>query len=200
MSGTDLSDRLGVTRVRCDATSTASDSSGTSSTRARGSAGGYRLGFGTGIPPLLLDGDEAVAVALALRDTTAGELAGIEEAALQALIKLEQSLPAMLRRRVDTLQRVVIPLTGPGPIVAIDTLMTVASAARDTLQLRIDYTSHKGTKIRRLVEPHRVVHVADLWYLVAWGHREGGVAHLPTRPALPHRAARPPLRTAYVPR
>ena len=74
----------------------------------------------------------------------------------------------MLRRRVDTLQRIVIPLTGPGPIVTIDTLMMVASAARDTLQLRIDYTSDKGMKIRRLVEPHRVVHVADLWYLVAW--------------------------------
>lgn len=167
-SGADLSERLRVTprTVRRDVDRLRQ--LGYTIDARRGTAGRYRPGFGTGIPPLLLDGDEAVAVALALRDTTAGGLAGIEEASLQALIKLEQSLPAMLRRRVDTLQRIVIPLTGPGPIVAIDTLMTVASAARDTLELRIDYTSHKGTRIRHLVELHRVVHVGALWYLVAW--------------------------------
>ena len=133
-----------------------------------GTGGGYQLGFGTGMPPLLLDGDEAVAVAVALRSTTASGVLGTEEAALQALVKLEQALPAALRRRVELLQQTVVPLTGPGPVVAVDTLLAVAQTVRDRRQLHADYVTHSGREARLLVEPHALVHVRSLWYLLAW--------------------------------
>ena len=70
----------------------------------RGAVGGYRLSAGTAMPPLLLDDDEAVAIAVSLRTTTGGAIEGLEETALRALTKLQQVLPARLGRRVDALQ------------------------------------------------------------------------------------------------
>src|SRR3977135_1178662 len=70
----------------------------------RGTIGGYRLAAGTAMPPLLLDDEEAVAVAVGLRTAAGGAIAGIEETSLRALAKLEQVLPARLRRRVNALQ------------------------------------------------------------------------------------------------
>src|ERR1700758_2887979 len=80
----------------------------------RGPAGGYRLGAGAAMPPLLLDDEEAVAVAVGLRTAAGGAVAGIEDAALRALAKLEQVLPSRLRSRVGTLQSIITPVPGGG--------------------------------------------------------------------------------------
>lgn len=133
-----------------------------------GVGGGYHLGHGTGLPPLLLDGDEAVAVALALRSVAVDGLVGVEQAAVGALVKLEQTLPAALRRRVALLQQTVSDLTGPGPSLDVGVLLAVATAVRDRQQLRAEYADHSGSHSRRLLEPHRVVRSGDRWYLLAW--------------------------------
>ncbi len=133
-----------------------------------GTGGGYRLGTGAVLPPLLLDDDEAVAVAVGLRSATLSGLAGIEETAVRALAKLELMLPPRLRHRVQTLQSTVVAMIGPGPQTDVDVLLAVASAVRDHQQLRADYRRHDGTTSRRVLEPHRIVASGRRWYLVAW--------------------------------
>src|SRR5918912_3223091 len=99
----------------------------------RGAVGGYRLGAGANVPPLLLDDEEAVAVALGLRTAAAGSIAGIEESSLRALAKLEQVLPSRLRRRVNTLQTYTVPVasSGGGPRVSAELLTLITAACRD---------------------------------------------------------------------
>ncbi|MGJ6961887.1 helix-turn-helix transcriptional regulator [Streptosporangium sp. G11] len=135
----------------------------------RGVTGGYRLGAGAKLPPLLLDDDEAVAVAVGLRvGATQGAVTGIEEAALRALTKLEQVLPSRLRRRVNGLRAYLVPLPHAGPSVDAATLTAIAAASRDHERLRFDYTGHDGSAGRREVEPHRLAHGRGRWYLVGW--------------------------------
>ncbi|MGW4590823.1 helix-turn-helix transcriptional regulator [Amycolatopsis thermoflava] len=135
----------------------------------RGSVGGYRLGAGAALPPLLLDDEEAVAVAISLR-TAAGSLTGVEETALRALTKLEQVLPSRLRRRVRALSTYAVraPTDSEGPRVSGETLSLLAAACRDHERLRFDYTGHDGTTSRRVAEPYRLVNWGRRWYLVAW--------------------------------
>jgi predicted DNA-binding transcriptional regulator YafY len=135
---------------------------------APGVAGGYRLGAGAALPPLLLDDDEAVAVAVALRSSTGGGVTGIEETSVRALVKLEQVLPARLRRRVNALQAYTVPVTFAGPTVEPQLLSAIAAACRDCEVLRIEYRKHDGTESTRSVEPYRMVHLGRRWYLVAW--------------------------------
>jgi predicted DNA-binding transcriptional regulator YafY len=136
---------------------------------APGVAGGYRLGAGAALPPLLLDDDEAVAVAVALRSSTGGGVAGIEETSVRALVKLEQVLPTRLRRRVNALQAYTVPVAfSAGPTVEPQLLSTIAAACRDAEVLRLDYRKHDGTESTRSVEPYRLVHLGRRWYLVAW--------------------------------
>jgi predicted DNA-binding transcriptional regulator YafY len=135
---------------------------------ASGVAGGYRLGAGAALPPLLLDDDEAVAVAVALRSSTGGGVAGIEETSVRALVKLEQVLPARLRRRVNALSAYTVPVVFTGPTVEPHLLSTIAAACRDAEVLRMDYRKHDGTESTRSVEPYRLVHWGRRWYLVAW--------------------------------
>ncbi|MFI5484204.1 helix-turn-helix transcriptional regulator [Micromonospora echinaurantiaca] len=136
----------------------------------RGAMGGYRLGAGAALPPLLLDDEEAVAVAVGLRTAAGGTITGVEETALRALAKLEQVLPTRLRRRVNALQRyaVAVPPDDPAPRVSADTLSIVAAACRDHERLRLDYRSHDGSESRREVEPYRLVNWGRRWYLVAY--------------------------------
>jgi predicted DNA-binding transcriptional regulator YafY len=136
----------------------------------RGSVGGYRLEAGTAMPPLLLDDEEAVAVALGLRTAAAGTIAGIEETSLRALAKLEQVLPARLRRRVNALQTYTVPISrgNRGPTVDAEVLTLITAACRDHERLRFDYRSHDGTASLRVVEPYRLVNWGRRWYLVAW--------------------------------
>jgi len=135
---------------------------------APGIAGGYRLGPGAQLPPLLLDDEEAVAVAVGLRTAAGGTVAGIEETSLRALAKLEQLLPSRLRRRVNALQTYTISIPGSPPTADAEVLATIAAACRDRERLRFPYRSHDGTRSRRTVEPYRLVHLGRRWYLVAW--------------------------------
>jgi predicted DNA-binding transcriptional regulator YafY len=133
-----------------------------------GVAGGYRLGAGAALPPLLLDDDEAVAIAVGLRTAAGGTVAGIEESSVRALAKLEQVLPSRLRERVGALGAMTVPLGGGGSTVDPDVLTLLATACRDHLKVRMDYRSHSGTASTRTVEPHRLVHTGRKWYLIAW--------------------------------
>jgi predicted DNA-binding transcriptional regulator YafY len=135
---------------------------------APGVAGGYRLGAGSALPPLLLDDDEAVAVAVGLRTGAGGTVAGIEETSVRALAKLEQMLPPRLSRRVNAVQAYTVSPAGSPPTVSADILATIAAACRDHERLRFTYRSHDRTTSRRTVEPHRLVHLGRRWYLVAW--------------------------------
>lgn len=134
-----------------------------------GVAGGYRLGPGGRMPPLLLDNEEAVAVAVGLRTAAQGSVTGIEEASNRALAKLDQVLPARLRHRVGALQAatVTMPEEVESP-VDHESLAMVASACRAPERLRFDYVRHDGSETQRLVEPHRLVCWWQRWYLVAW--------------------------------
>src|SRR5262245_48513308 len=136
----------------------------------RGSVGGYRLEAGTSMPPLLLDDDEAVAVALGLRTATAGAVTGIEETSLRALAKLEQVLPPRLRRQVRQLQGVTVQVRRgrAGPTVDPAVLTELARVAREHWTLRFDYADRKAETSQRRVEPYRIVNAGQRWYLVAW--------------------------------
>src|SRR5215468_10155698 len=133
-----------------------------------GVAGGYRLGTGGAMPPLLLDDEEAVAVAVGLRTAASGSVAGIEETSVRALAKLQQVLPSRLRRRVSAFHMVTLSMPSPGPQVDPDVLTVIASACRDHERLRFDYRAHSGAASRRSVEPYRLVNDRRRWYLVAF--------------------------------
>ncbi|WP_249266443.1 MULTISPECIES: YafY family protein [unclassified Pseudonocardia] len=133
-----------------------------------GTTGGYRLGAGAALPPLLLDDDEAVAVAVGLRTAAGGTVSGIEETSVRALAKLEQVLPNRLRRRVAALGAATATLVGRGPTVDADDLSALAAACRDRERVRFDYTGGDGSETRRIVEPEGLVHTGRRWYLVAW--------------------------------
>jgi predicted DNA-binding transcriptional regulator YafY len=133
-----------------------------------GVAGGYRLGAGGNLPPLLLDDEEAVAVAIGLRTAAGGSVAGIEETSVRALAKLQRVLPSRLRHRVSAFQASALPMPGSGPQVDMDVLTVIAGACRDHERLRFDYRSHSGAASRRAVEPYRLLNDRRRWYLVAW--------------------------------
>lgn len=135
----------------------------------KGAVGGYRLVAGTAMPPLLLDDEEAVAIAVGLRAGAGHAIEGIEEASVRALAKLEQVLPSRLRHRVSTLQNATIPLTrGDGATVAPSTLTALAGAVTGQERLRFGYRAGDGTETKRLVEPYRLVSTGRRWYLVAY--------------------------------
>jgi len=138
-----------------------------------GVAGGYRLGAGAELPPLLLDDDEAVAIAVGLRTVASTSIEGIEETSLRALVKLEQVLPNRLRRRVNALHTHVEPLRWETPHATVDpeSLAVLSQACRDGEQVRFDYADKDGAETLRLVEPYRLVPVGHRWYLVAWDVR-----------------------------
>jgi predicted DNA-binding transcriptional regulator YafY len=136
-----------------------------------GPAGGYRLRAGTAMPPLLLDDDEAIAIAVGLRTAARASVTGIEENAVRALVKLEQVLPAHLRRRVGALGSATVAPAVGGPTVDPQHLTVIAAACRDTECLRFAYRSRDGSDSRREVEPHSLVNLGRRWYLVAWDRR-----------------------------
>ncbi|MFD5398711.1 helix-turn-helix transcriptional regulator [Streptomyces sp. NPDC127097] len=134
-----------------------------------GAEGGYRLAAGAAMPPLLLDDDEAVAIAVGLRSAAGHTIEGIEEASVRALAKLEQVLPARLRRRVGTLGTATVALPyGDHPTVDPEHLTVLAAAITNHERLRFRYRAGAGTRSKRLVEPHRLVAAGRRWYLVAY--------------------------------
>jgi predicted DNA-binding transcriptional regulator YafY len=136
-----------------------------------GPAGGYRLRAGSAMPPLLLDDEEAIAIAVGLRTAARASVTGIEETAVRALVKLEQVLPGHLRRRVGALGSATFTLHGAGPTVDPQHLTVIAAARRDSECLRFGYRSRGGSDSRREVEPHSLVNHGSRWYLVAWDRR-----------------------------
>jgi predicted DNA-binding transcriptional regulator YafY len=120
------------------------------------------------MPPLLLDDEEAVAIAVGLRTAARASVAGIEETGVRALVKLEQVLPAHLRRRVRALGSAMFTPPVAGPTVDAQHLTVIAAACRDCECLRFGYRTRDGTESRRAVEPHSLVNRGRHWYLVAW--------------------------------
>jgi len=164
----ELADRLAITTrtVRRDVTRLRD--LGYPVLAAPGRFGGYQLGPGGALPPLLLSDDEAVAVAIGLRAAANGGVIGIEDAALAALAKLEQVLPVPLRERLQALHAATVPLVGgSGPSVDPDALVLVAQGCRRLERLRFQYLDGSGQHSERSVEPFRLVPVRRRWYLVA---------------------------------
>jgi predicted DNA-binding transcriptional regulator YafY len=165
-AGHDLAERLGVTprTVRRDVARLRS--LGYPVHAAPGVAGGYRLGAGARLPPLLLDDDEAVAIALSLRTSVPLAVSGVGEASARALAKLEQVLPSRLRERAAAIRQATVPLPGT-PVLDADVLTTIARACRGCERLEFGYSGRQGGMTMRRVEPHRLVQAGYRWYLVA---------------------------------
>jgi predicted DNA-binding transcriptional regulator YafY len=167
-TGSELAERLGVgpRTIRRDVDKLRS--LGYPVEAAPGVAGGYRLGTGAQLPPLLLDDAEAVAVAVGLRTAAAASIAGIEETSVRALAKLEQVLPERLRRRVSALAGATSTFVIDGPSIDPEVLATIAGACRDSVRLRFSYTTRDERASKRNTEPCAVVNSGYRWYLVAF--------------------------------
>ena len=137
-----------------------------------GVGGGYALGRGAALPPLVLDDDEAVALALALRAASA-YVGGIEEASLQLLGKLDALMPARLRRRSTALHAVTLSLRAGPPLVQSSLLQTLATACRDSHRIEFRYRDPGGRASQRRVEPVRLANYGRRWYLVGWDTGRG---------------------------
>jgi predicted DNA-binding transcriptional regulator YafY len=121
------------------------------------------------MPPLLLDDEEAVAIAVGLRAAAGQAVEGIEEAAVRALTKLERVLPARLRYRVGALGAATVPLvTGDHSVVDPSQLTGIAAAVTNQERLRFAYRDGNDDESKRHVEPYRLVSAGRRWYLVAF--------------------------------
>jgi predicted DNA-binding transcriptional regulator YafY len=169
-TGEDLAERLGVTTrsVRRDVDRLRD--LGYPVHASRGHGGGYQLGAGAALPPLLLDPDEAVAMAVCLRLAAGGSVAGVGESALRALSKLDQVMPARLRSQVSAVHDATVTLTtdySDSPVEP-DVLMTLARACRDREHVAGGYTDRAGTSTERRLEPYQLVTTGRRWYLLAY--------------------------------
>ena len=142
---------------------------------AKGPDGGYRLGAGSALPPLLFDDEQAVALTVALQTAATG-VTGIEEAAARALTTVRQVMPARLRHRVDALRVIAVERTATPAASRVDAglLMTLSAVVHAREELRFDYESVSTSAARtpdappRRVQPHHLVTWGGRWYLVAW--------------------------------
>src|SRR5918994_7944867 len=164
-TGTELATRLGVTTRTIRNDMDRLRRLGYPVDARPGVAGGYRLGTHGALPPLLLDDEEAVAVAIGLRTAASGSIAGIDETSVRALAKLQHVLPSRLRRRVSAFGAHTLSMPVRGPQVDPDVLTVIADACRDHERLRFDYRTHAGSASRRSVEPYRLVNdgAAGTW-------------------------------------
>lgn len=133
-----------------------------------GARGGYRLGAGAEMPPLLLDDQEVLAVALGLDAVTTGAVADMAEASAGALAKLRQVMPSRLQHRLDALRIEAIPREAPASAVPAERLTEIATACHRHERLRFDYRRNDGEESRREVEPYRLVRNGNRWYLVGF--------------------------------
>ncbi|BBX09824.1 helix-turn-helix transcriptional regulator [Mycolicibacterium aichiense] len=168
-SGEELAQRLGVTTrsVRRDVERLRD--LGYPVHASTGHGGGYQLGAGAALPPLLLDSDEAVAMAVCLRLAAGGSVAGVGEAALRALTKLDQVMPARLRSQVAAVHDATVTLTREAESpVDPEVLMTLARACRDSEHVGVDYVDRAGAPTSRRLEPYQLVTTGRRWYLLAY--------------------------------
>ena len=133
-----------------------------------GVGGGYRLGAGAEMPPLLLDDQEVLAVAVGLNTVAAGGIAGIQDASAGALTKLRQVMPTRLRHRLDALSVDSVPRNASWTSIPADRLTDIATTCHRHERLRFDYRKADGTESRRDIEPYRVVRNGSRWYLIGW--------------------------------
>lgn len=134
----------------------------------QGLGGGYQLGQGKDLPPLLLDDEEAVAIAVSLRLAAGGTVTGASEAALSTLAKLDQVMPPRLRSEVKAIHQSTVTLSSNVDLVDGDVLLTIAKACRDLIRIRFGYDARDGVASERWVEPIRLVATGRRWYLMAW--------------------------------
>lgn len=134
----------------------------------RGTAGGYQLRAGGALPPLLLEDEEAVAIAIGLRTSATGALDGLGDVSVQALAKVIQLMPPRLRRRMDAVSSQTVPAPRYGPTVDADVLTVLAQGCRDDEALRFGYTARDGAVTSRHVEPANLVSLGQRWYLVGY--------------------------------
>jgi predicted DNA-binding transcriptional regulator YafY len=171
-AGPELADRLGVSARTLRRDVDRLRELGYPVDAARGLDGGYALAPGAALPPLVLDDDEAVALAVGLSAAAATSVTGVGESSLRALAKLVQVMPARLRRRVDAVRAMTEAATWGGPAAAggVDpgVLTTVALACRDGERIAFGYTAADGQGTERAVEPFRLVSLGRRWYLVGW--------------------------------
>ena len=168
-SGAELSRRLGVTTrsVRRDVERLRE--LGYPVHASTGHGGGYQLGAGAALPPLLLDADEAVAMAVCLRLAAGGSVAGVGEAALRALTKLDQVMPARLRSQIAAVHDATVTLAPDAESPADpEVLMTLARACRDHEHVSADYVDRAGAPSSRRLEPYQLVTTGRRWYLLAY--------------------------------
>ncbi|MEV0828775.1 helix-turn-helix transcriptional regulator [Nonomuraea rubra] len=167
-TATELADELGVTdrSVRRDVERLRALGYPVHATAGVG--GGYQLGAGTRLPPLLLDDEEAIATAVSLRLASGGTVAGAGEAALRALTKLDQVMPPRLRAEVRAVHGATETLLGPGVEIDAELLVTLARACRDAVRVRFRYAGRGGEERERTVEPVRMVATSRRWYLMAY--------------------------------
>ena len=168
-TGDELAERLGVTTrsVRRDVDRLRD--LGYPVHASKGHGGGYQLGAGAALPPLLLDPDEAVAMAVCLRLAAGGTVAGVGESALRALSKLDQVMPSRLRSQVSAVHDATVTLTSPSDAaVEPDVLMTLARACRDREHVNLGYVDIRGNATQRRLEPYQLVTTGRRWYLLAY--------------------------------
>ncbi|MEV6838170.1 YafY family protein [Streptomyces sp. NPDC051133] len=159
MEVTDRTVRRDVARLREIGYSVDSDA---------GPWGGYRLRAGSRVPPLILDDEEALAVAIGLREAALGDALGGDQAALSALLKLRQVLPRRVADRLGELDDAFVRLPGgEGPQIRPGVLLELAAVCRRRERARLSYTDGEGRATVRDVEPYRLVHAGRRWYFVA---------------------------------
>jgi len=133
-----------------------------------GAAGGYHLGGGTDVPPMLFEDDEAMAIAVVLGLSAGAAVPGIERSALTALAKLDRLLPPRLGARLAALRHATVSLIPPSEVVSTEWLILLAEACDNHYVAHFAYRAHGGQDSERRVEPHRLVATDRRWYLVAF--------------------------------
>ena len=133
-----------------------------------GAGGGYHLGGGTDVPPLVFEDDEAMAVAVVLGASASAAVPGIERGALTALAKLDRLLPPRLRSQLVALRAATVSLVSPSEVVSTEGLIALAQACDNHQRALFSYRAHDGRASERRVEPHRLVATDRRWYLVAF--------------------------------
>jgi predicted DNA-binding transcriptional regulator YafY len=133
-----------------------------------GVGGGYRLGVGAQVPPLLLDEEEATAVAVVLGVMASVAVPGVERGALAALTKLDRLLPPRLRGQLVSLRASTVALLPRMEAVPAEQLVSFARACDMHERVTFSYRAHDGVESERRVEPHRLVATDRRWYVVAF--------------------------------
>jgi predicted DNA-binding transcriptional regulator YafY len=172
-SGPELADHLGITERTLRRDIERIRDLGYRVEAVRGPLGGYRLGAGGQLPPLLLTEGEAVTMAIGLRVAAQHGLADGELTTQSALAKFEQILPAPLRRRVNALATHLQAESPRDATVSQDVLGGLALACRDAHRIRFAYEDGHGARTERVVEPHALVAAARNWFLVCWDVERG---------------------------